>query len=183
MTLSPFKPLGDTARWRVIYALLTKRNIDDVLTYDEMGLALDLDPVEDKHTLQVTMRRAAKELEQVDKRATEAVPNIGYRIVEPVEHLRLAKGHEKRATRQLVRGRSKVVNVDLSNVDPEIRKAFQIMALRADQTLAVVRQHDVTIRRQQEALNAVAAKSTKTEEEVAEILDRLKRLEDKGKAQ
>lgn len=175
--MSPFEPAGEIARWRIIYGLLTDRTVGDVLTYDDMAEALDLDPADDRHTIQVAMRRAAKELESENKHAVEAVQNVGYRIVEPEEHLRLARGQQKRSSRALVRGHSKVVNVDLSGVDPEIRNAFQVVASAFAMQMEFNRRTDIRQKKLEDSLDAVRERSTRTDEEVAELRARLERLE------
>lgn len=175
--MSPFEPSGDVARWRVLYALLADLTIGDVLTYETMAESLELDPVQDRHTIQVAMRRAGKELEHADKRAVEAVQNTGYRIVEPEEHLRLARGQQRRSTRALARGHSKVVNVDLSNVDPEVRNAFQVVASAFAMQMEFNRRTDIRQKRLEDALETVREKSTRTDEEVAQLRARLERLE------
>ncbi|MCV7100071.1 hypothetical protein [Mycobacterium palustre] len=175
--MSPFEPAGEVARWRTLYELLNERSIGDVLSYDTMAEALQLDPSKDRHTIQVAMRRAAKELELEDKHAVEAVKNVGYRIVEPEEHLRLARQQQRRSSRALVRGHSKVVNVDLSNVDPEIRNAFQVVASAFAMQMEFNRRTDVRQKQLETALEAVREKSTRTDEEVAELRERLERLE------
>lgn len=175
--MSPFEPVGETARWRLLYGALQTKLVDEVITYEEMAELLDLDPAGDKHTIQVAMRRAAAELEKVDKHAVEAVINVGYRIVEPEEHLRLAKGQQRRSSRALARGQSKVVNVDLSNVDPEIRQAFQVVASAFAMQMEFNRRTDVRQKKLEDALETVREKSTKTDEEVAELRRRLERLE------
>lgn len=175
--MSPFEPAGETARWRILYAALQERSVDDVFTYEEMAELLELDPAVDKHTIQVAMRRAAIELEKVDKHAVEAVVNVGYRIVEPEEHLRLAKGQQRRSSRALARGQSKVVNVDLSNVEPEVRQAFQVVAAAFSMQLEFNRRTDIRQKKLEDALDAVRDKSTRTDEEVAELRARLERLE------
>lgn len=175
--MSPFEPAGDVARWRILYALLAGSAVGDVLTYEAMAEALDLDPADDRHTIQVAMRRAAKELEQEDKHAVEAVQNVGYRIVETEEHLRLARQQQRRSTRALVRGHSKVVNVDLSGVDPEVRNAFQVVASAFAMQMEFNRRTDVRQKKLEDALETVREKSTRTDEEVAELRARLERLE------
>jgi len=175
--MSPFEPAGETARWRILYAALQERSVDDVITYETMAELLELDPADDKHTIQVAMRRAAIELEKVDKHAVEAVVNVGYRIVEPEEHLRLAKGQQRRSSRALARGQSKVVNVDLSNVDPEVRQAFQVVASAFAMQMEFNRRTDIRQKKLEESLDAVRETSTRTEEEVAELRERLDRLE------
>lgn len=175
--MSPFEPVGETARWRTIYNHLADTPVDGVLTYEAMGEALDLDPVKDRHTIQVAMRRAAKELEAEDNRAVEAVKNVGYRVVQPEEHLRLARYQQRRSSRALARGHSKVVNVDLSNVDPEIRQAFQVVASAFAMQMEFNRRTDVRQKRLEESLEAVREKSSRTDDEVAELRARLERLE------
>lgn len=178
--MSPFEPVGEIARWRVLYELLQKLSVGDVLTYDAMAESLDLDPEGDRHTIQVAMRRASKELEEENKHATEAVPNIGYRIVESEEHLGLAQRQQRKSSKALVRGHSKVVNVDLSDVDPEVRKAFQVMASAFAMQMEFNRRTDVRQRKLEDALGTVREESTRTSDEVAELRARLDRLEQGG---
>ena len=177
--MSPFEPAGETARWRVIYELLAECDVDEVVTYEQMGEALQLDPVGDRHSIQLAMRRASIELEKVNKRATEAVVNVGYRVVEPEEHLRLAKGQQRRSSKALARGHSKVVNVDLTGVDPEVRKAFQVVASAFAMQMEFNRRTDIRQKKLEDALETVREKSTRTDEEVAELRARLERLESK----
>jgi hypothetical protein len=179
--VSPFEPVGETARWRLLYAELQTLGVDDVLTYEQMGETLDLDPGADRHTIQVAMRRAAVELEKVDKHAVEAIKNVGYRIVEPEEHLRLAKGQQRRSSRALARGSSKVVNVDLSNVEPEVRQAFQVVAAAFAMQMEFNRRTDVRQKKLEDALGTVREESTRTADEVAELRARLDRLEGRAK--
>src|SRR5438270_12459950 len=77
----PFEPIGAKARWRIVYDLLLRKQVDDRVTYVELGTLLDLDPDDERHTIQMSMRRAAQEYEREGKRALESVPNVGYRIV------------------------------------------------------------------------------------------------------
>lgn len=177
--MSPFEPVGARARWRILYDLLGKISVGDILTYEAMAKALNLDPIKDRHTIQVSMRRAAKELEHEDKHALESVPNVGYRIVEPEEHLMLARQQQRRSSRALSRGHSKVVNVDLSGVDPEIRDAFQVVAAAFAMQMEFNRRTDVRQKRLEAALESVRDKSNRTDSEVAELRARLEKLENR----
>lgn len=179
-----FQPVGDRARWRVLYELLVPLKVGGVLTYDQMAAALDLDPTKDRTTIQLAMRRAARELEQVHKRATDAVPNEGYRIVEPEQHLGLARRHQRKAGKALVRGQSKVVNVDYNLIDPETRKAFEIVAGVFAAQIDFNRRMDVRQDNLEAALVAVTQRTEvqaeRTDEEIAELRARLKRLEEQA---
>jgi hypothetical protein len=175
--MPPFEPVGDRPRWQVVYELLRQTETNDVLTYDTMGAALGLHPDADRHPIQMAMRRAAREHEQVDKRAVEAVPNKGYRVVRPPEHMQLARRQQRRSTRALRSGHSKVVNVDLSGLDPDTRQAFEVVARAFAAQMDFNRRMDVRHRRLEEALTSMDQRHERSEEEIAELRRRLERLE------
>lgn len=177
--MSPFKAIGEQARWRTIYEILSATGTGEVLTYKEMAEALDLDPDEQRHTIQMAMRRAAIEHEKFDKRAVEAVANVGYRVVLPPEHMRLAKQQQARSSRALVAGRSKVVNVDLNGLEPDVRQAFQVVAQAFALQMDFNRRMDVRQQRLEQAMQAIAVRSDRSEAEIAELRDRLARLENR----
>lgn len=173
-----FEPVGDRARWLVVYDLLVATETNGVVTYEAMGEALALDPVADRTTLQGVMRRAAKEHETVDKRAVTAVPNMGYRVVEPREHLGLARRQQTRSTRALKRGRSKAVNVDMSRIEPETRKALDMVAAVISMQLDFNRRAERKLTQHDQAIRSLTEATERTEKERQEILDRLNRLEE-----
>jgi hypothetical protein len=179
--MSPFQPIGDQARWHTVYALLIRTKTGDVLTYEAIGEALELDPKLERHAIQMAVRRAAKEHEEADNRAIESVPNKGYRVVEAPEHLRLARGHHRRASKALARGQSKVVHVDLGALDPETRRAFEVVASAFAAQIEFNKRFDVRQKRLEQAFEDIAARTDKTEQrteqEIADLKARLARLE------
>lgn len=175
--MTPFEAKGETARWRILYGLLQPAAVGDVITYEQMADALDLHPVTDRHTIQLAVRRAAIESERVDKRALEASPNVGYRIVEPEEHARLAVRQQQRSSRALKSGQSKVVNVDLRGVDPEVVKAFGVMARAFDMQVTFNRRMDVRQRRLESVVAEVSQRQDRSADEVRALHERLERLE------
>jgi len=178
----PFQPIGERARWRVLYDLLRKLDINDTLSYAEMAEALDLDPDEDRMRIQMAFRRAAKEYEQVDQRAVDVVTNVGYRVVEPPEHLRLARRHQKRSRKELAKGHSKVVHVDLSGMDDETRKAFMVVGQAFSMMQDMMRRHDVRQNRLEEVVSSTVERQERSAEELAELRARLERLEGEREA-
>lgn len=175
--MSPFQPAGEQARWRVVYDLLCKIETGGVLTYEQIGKALDLDVDADRHPIQMAMRRAAKEHEEADRRAVEAVPNEGYRVVEAPEHLRLARGQQKRAGRALARGQSKVVHVDLAGLAPDTRRAFEVVARAFAMQMDFNKRLDVRQAKLEQAVDAMSERTERTEQEIADLKARLARLE------
>lgn len=173
-----FQPRGERARWRVIYDMLRGSAVDDVITYERLGEALGLDPGADRHVIQMAMRRAAREHEVSDKRAIDVIPNTGYLIVQAPEHLRLARRHQKKSSKALERGQSKVVNVDLSGLEPETRRAFEVVARAFAMQVDFNRRFDVRQAKLEQAVSAMTERTERTEEEIAELKARLARLED-----
>jgi hypothetical protein len=160
-----------------LYDLLRVRQVGDLVDYPTMAEALELDPVKDRTAIQLAMRRAAQELETEDKHAVDAVSGVGYRIVEPTAHLDLARRHQRKAGRSLARGHSKAVNVDFNAVDPETRRAFEVVASAFAAQMDFNRRMDVRQRNLERAVEAVTQRSERTNEELATLRARLARLE------
>jgi hypothetical protein len=180
--VNAFQPIGAQARWRVIYGILCKTPTNGTVTYETLGEALGLDPDGDRHAIQMAMRRAAAEHEAEDKRAVDVVPNEGYRVVPAPEHLDLARRHQKKAGRSLVRGQSKVVNVDLSDIeDPEVRKALELTAQAFSLQLDFNRRFAVRQSQLEKTVHEIAgtqsADRKRTDEEVARLRERVELLE------
>lgn len=178
--MTPFEPAGEKARWRMIYDILVKRNIGDTVTYEEMAEVLALDAEADRHAIQMAVRRAAKQYESDDLRALDSVPNEGYRIVEPTEHMRLAQKQQKKSHKALQRGHSKVVHVDLSGLDPATRKTFEVVAQAFAMQMDLNRRVDIRQKRLEEAVASVNEKHDRSAEEIEELKARLARLEERN---
>jgi alkylated DNA nucleotide flippase Atl1 len=175
--MSPFQPVGDKARWRVVYELLRKAPVGGIVTYEQLGEALGLDPADERQVIQMAVRRAAKEHEEADKRALDVVPNTGYVIVPAQEHLRLARKHQKRSSRSLARGHSKVTNVDLSGLDPDARHAFEVVARAFAMQMDFNKRFDVRQSKLEEAVDAMSQHASRTDDEIRELKERLAKLE------
>lgn len=174
---APFESLGEVARWKIIYNLVKASEHGTVLTYAELGAALDLHPLQDRHTIQMAMRRAAKQSEREDGRALESVRGKGYRIVEPQEHLRLARSQQRKSSKALERGHDKVVYVDLTGLEPETLKAFEAMAHGIKVQLDMARRLSVRQTRTEETVALIVNEQDRSANEIAELKARLERLE------
>lgn len=178
--MAGFKPIGERARWRIVYDLFCTAKVDEVVTYEQLGEVLDLDAENDRHRIQMAVRRAAQEHERADKRAVTSVPNVGYRIARAPEHVVLARHQQKRSTRALARGHSKAVNVDLSGLDESTRHALDVIAQGFALQMDFNKRFDVRQRRLEGTLSTVARRAERSEEEIAELRARLERLEQPG---
>lgn len=175
--MSAFEALGPDGRalWRTAYDLLKVVPISDVLEYSVLEAALG----RDRSGVQTHMRRAATELLRVDNRAIVAVPNVGYRVVEPERHLDIAKGKQQRSSRQLQRGRAVVTHVDMTALEPTVRKAFEVAATAFSMQIDFNRRIDIRQKRIEEQVAKMTPKVERTAEEVEELKRRLAALEEK----
>ncbi|MCX4596104.1 hypothetical protein OG819_42585 [Streptomyces sp. NBC_01549] len=177
---APFEAVGDLARWRTIYDALKPLNVDDVLTYEQAAEVLELNAVTDRSTIQAAVRRAARTFETVDKHALVAVPNVGYRVVRADEHVVLARGQQRRSSRALTRGHSKVVNIDLNGLSPEVRALTEATARALSLQMDFNRRFDVRQQRLESVVSEVSERTERSEAEIAELKARLARLEQAG---
>jgi len=95
---SRFQPKGDKAEWVMIFdELLAEADFGTVITYAQLeevlGRSLEAN--------RAPLYRARGELGDRRKRWLEAVPKVGYRVIEANEHVRVAGQHKRKARRQL----------------------------------------------------------------------------------
>ncbi|HCA85757.1 MAG TPA: hypothetical protein DEQ61_09815 [Streptomyces sp.] len=174
---APFEPVGEVARWRMVYDMLKPLAVDDVITYEDAADVLSLDAEKDRPVLQSAIRRAARTFETVDKHALVAVPNVGYRVVRADEHVVLARGQQRRASHALQRGHSKVVNVDLRGLPPEVRQLTEATARAFSMQMDFNRRFDVRQQRLESVVSEVSERTNRSEAEIAGLKARLARIE------
>lgn len=175
--MSPFTPVGARARWKYLYDMLKTAETGAVLTYEAMADALDLDPVDDRHTIQMAMRRAAREHLLLDLRSVEPVRGQGYRVVETAGKLDIAGRHQRRAIRQVRWGQSHVVNASLDGLDDATRALFEAAAWKFAQQDEALHRLDVRQRRHERQLAAAQLAQEQTQEQLTDLAERLTRLE------
>jgi hypothetical protein len=174
--MAPFEPIGPTARWKTVYEeVLIKKRRDQIATYEEIGEVLGLHPEDARHTIQMVVRRAAKELLLRNDTALEAINNVGYRLVMPDEHTGLARRQQRRSSRALQQGHQQVTHVDFTKMDPEARKAIETMANAFAMQMEFNRRLDVRQQNLKKALNSVVKRQDRTEEETRQRLEDLER--------
>lgn len=176
MSTGFFAPIGETSRRKVVLDVLRSHEENDVVTYGELSEALGVDD-SDRRIIQKAVHAASKELLSVDKRALEAVPNEGYRIVTAEEHIRLAQKIQRKSTKQLVRGQQVVTKVDYNQMTPEARTLAELMARAFSAQIEFNSRLDVRQRRLADAVEAVSVRQDRSDSEVAALKSRLERLE------
>ncbi|MFT4126261.1 MAG: hypothetical protein QM662_08535 [Gordonia sp. (in: high G+C Gram-positive bacteria)] len=171
---TPFEPAGVRSRKEILVDLFGERDEDSVVTYAEIAEAIG---IEDRPTCQRAVNGAKSSVERVHNKALDAVTNVGYRIVRAGEHLQLAQRHQKRGRSQLRRSQSKVVHVDMSRLTDGERAAVTLAATSIGLQMEYMRRNDIRSGRIEEAVAAVQDSTERSESEIAELKERLARLE------
>jgi SpoVK/Ycf46/Vps4 family AAA+-type ATPase len=175
--MPPFQPVGDRARWKVIYDLLVRTPVGEIVTYDKLGEILELHPNRQRAAIQMAVRRAAREHLEENLRALEVVTNQGYRIVEAVEQLRIARRYQRKANNALASGHSNAVNVDMTQLEPQTRHAFEVVGRAFTMQMDFNRRFEVNQQKLEENIAQITEQTTRSEEEIAALRARLERLE------
>lgn len=136
----PFKPKGDTARWRTIHDLFLRTPVGETLEYQAVAEALDLDPDTDRARIQNAARQAREKLLTQHQRAVEVIPDIGYKIVPAVQQIPLAGKQVERASNALDRGRELTSNVRLDELSEGERRVVHSMTMAFSQVAEWARQ-------------------------------------------
>ena len=174
MSAPTFEPVGAMSRRDLVIEHLAAAEYNEVIGYDLLAEALD---GVDRSVVQMAVNAAKPTLEKEHRKAVVAVPNVGYRVVQPGEHMSLAVAHQKKSRRSLVRSLSKVANVELSKLTDGERTAVTLAATSLALQVDYIRRNDLRAARHEKALEAVTSTSDRTAEEVAELRARLERLE------
>lgn len=168
---------NSTPRWRVLYDLFQRA---DTVTYEQAAEALELDATDDRKVIQNAMRRAGEELEHTDKRALRPVPNVGYRVVEPNEHVVLAREYQTKSKGAIERGLSKVVNANLNGMDPAVRSVTLVVTQVLSRQVDMMNRFDLRQQKTEEQMREIIERQDRSEAETAELRERLARLEQAG---
>lgn len=179
-----FKPIGELARWRVLYNKLISKKTDEQITYLEAAEELGLDSELDKPTIRSAFHRAGTELERVNKRCIAPVRGVGYRVVQAREHQELAVRHQGKAQRATKRGLSKARNTNRNELNANERARLDQVELVLGRQAAFNKEVAKRLQHHDAALTAldqrVDERSERTDEELAAMKERLERLERMG---
>ena len=146
--MTPFKPKGEIAEWRMIYeGLLENAEFGQVITYAELDEVLGREFIANRSPIY----RAREDLGSIRKRWLEPVPGVGYRVTNPGDHVRVSVSHRRTSQRQVsisvkVLGATdlaKLTPADLAKWDSEQRIAFAIWGVVS---------HEARLRRIEELL-------------------------------
>ena len=177
--MTNFQTKGEVAQWRMVYDVVKDLEVGAHVTYATLGRALGMDPVKQRNQIRSVLRNARKHLLRDQNKAMEAVRGTGYRVVAPNEHLRLAQGEQRKASKALVRGTETVVHVDMNALTEgekaiilTVRNAFAIQQEH-------MKRHDIRQARLERVIEGVSQKQNASAEQLEKLQQRLDELEKK----
>lgn len=160
----------------LVLEVLAAAEYGEVVPYDAISEVAD---GVDRRGVQSLVGRVKRRLEREHSKAVEAVANEGYRVVNPSEHLRLARGHQSKSRKSLARAQSTVLHVDASKLTDGEKVAVTVAATALAAQLTYMRQNDIRVGRLEKAAEVIGTAQERSAEEIAALRDRLDKLENR----
>lgn len=170
MQLKPFEIKGDMPQWQMVYDVLDRKQIDDIVTYNELTEALGRDFLADRGPFY----KAQRHLLEQKLRALAPIPTIGYQVVQATDHERLARKEHRSGRRKIRKAKNLVQHADRTGMAPEVRQKFDALEGTLSRQEDAIRRIDIKTQRHEAAIKAVEQKVESGEDRLA----RLERLEE-----
>lgn len=168
-----FEVIGDRPQWRTVYEYLAGMSIGDVVKHDELAGLLPDAPA---GSVASALRRAVRECELELSRTFASVRGVGYKMCAAAEHERLARGHHRRAKRQLKSARRKAASADRSQLTREERARIDAIELNLSRQIEMTSRLESRVARVEDELKAARRQQSSESAELSERLDKLARL-------
>lgn len=175
--MTRFQPVGEVSYRDQVIELFGVTEFDTLITYERLSDHLGLETRKD---VQAVVNSAKWKLEKTHAKTVVAVPNEGYRVARPQEHLGLATLHQVKARRAIGRSLSKVTNVDVSSLTDGERAALTLAATGLALQVDYMRRNDIRAKRHEQMIEATTEASTRNEQEIAALRARLEALESRS---
>jgi hypothetical protein len=168
-----FQVIGDRPQWRTIYEHIAGMSPGDVIKYDELAGLL---PDAPETSVRSAFYRAVRECESQNKRTFCNVRGVGFKMAEANEHERLARGHHKRAKRQLRTGRRKAASADRSRLSREERARIDAVELSLSRQIEMTNRLSARVERVETDLKAARREQRTDSAALAQRVDHLAEL-------
>ncbi|SIJ95529.1 Uncharacterised protein [Mycobacteroides abscessus subsp. abscessus] len=171
-----FESISDKSRRQTVVDLFADVEPGQVVPYDFLEAALGLD----RAMTQGVVNQAKSGIQREHQKSLVAVRNVGYQVIEPQSHIRLAQDHQRKGRRQTRKALMAVENTDYDKLDEADRLRFDV-AVGVIKTLVQWERRADLRYASREKLDAFVAKqdsrNERTDNEVSELRDRLSRVE------
>lgn len=127
--MAPFQPKGDRSLRIIAAELVASGQPGDMLTYEQLGEALGLDPMHRRDQIRQAVSAARNVLLIDHKRTVVAVRGEGYRIALANEFAGIAQNHRQRADRQIAKAYDVVTHVNEAELSREELERHRAVAL------------------------------------------------------
>jgi hypothetical protein len=178
--MNSFEPLGDRSRREILTEFFGGIEYGATVEYDRLAGMLGVDPT-DRATVRGAINQSKRSIEKVHKRVLRAVRGVGYRVVDPAQHVEVAQAHHRKSVRAIRRGRSVVDNVDLARLTEDQRRLALATGAILGWQLQQIRRLEVRQAQTEKVLEGVTVRLEETTEttgaRLAELEARLKRME------
>lgn len=170
---------GPKSQRQTIVDFMADRPYDSVTTYEELGAALGMNPRDDKQLIRSVVHSARDALAKEHHRTLEAVRSVGYRIIRPEEHVKVAGELQRKAGRTVALARTTVESVDLAELSEEGRKIAMAAAAALGYQAQMIQRMDLRQADIERVLDAVTEKVDETVAATEEHQARLSTLEER----
>lgn len=161
-----FNTKGDRPQWRTVYERLCTMKIGDVISDIDLYTLLPNAP---EPSVRGAFQRAKREMQDEHKRSFARVRRVGYRMVEPTEHERLALAQHRKAKRRLKAGWNEAHSADRTLLAPQDRR-------RIDEIEDHLTRHQQMIKRLEVRQDRTEVRVAVTEKDSAKLSDRIDQL-------
>lgn len=168
-----FEVKGDRPQWQVIYDYLSTMAVGDVVKDEELAALL---PDAAEGSVGTAYRRAVRQVEDDLKRTFTRVRTVGYRMVDANEHEGLARGHHKRAKRQLKTAKRKAVSADRSRLTREERARLDAVELNLSRQIEMTNRLTARVDKVENDLKAARRELRVDSAHLADRVDQLAAL-------
>jgi len=121
MRMNMFKPKGEKPYWEMIFDYLVDKPVDMVITYAELSKVIGQD-IEDNRS---SVYKARKRLLEETDHYLVVVRDVGYKIIEGMSIMKISKGRQLSAGRQIKTADFETSNIDTKKLSPEDKKKLQ----------------------------------------------------------
>lgn len=164
----PFEPrYGDRPLWALIVDHLDTMQVGDIVTDDQLEKLLP-----DGASWRTAFLRAVTHIEDNRRRTFDRVRTVGYRMVEAVEHDRLARGQHRKSRRAMHRAFRKAHSADRSRMTLDERRRMDDLELHIAAHESMIRRLDRKVAQETRERKAETASLSEKVDALTELLRR-----------
>lgn len=171
-----FESMSDKSRRQTVVDLFETVQPGEVVPYNVLEDVLGLD----RPTTQSVVNQAKTGIQRTHQKSLVAVRNVGYQVIQPGSHLRLAQHHQKKGRKQTRRALMAVENTDYDQLDETQRLRFDVAVSVIKTLVQWEKRADLRFASREkldEFVSQQDSRNQRTDSEVSELRNRLARVE------